>query len=524
MTFPRLCQQSSKRGLAPLLLLIFVSAALLTSCGSDSSPTSTPAIKDVAPVANFSATPNTADPLTVVFTDTSTPGSAAITAWSWDFGDGGSSTLQNPPHAYAASGNYDVRLTVTTTVGSNAKTLPYYVSVAPVAPLASFVSSRTSGSTPATVQFTDTSGPGSASITSWGWVFGDGAWSTEQNPSHTYTNAGFYDVSLTVVTPVGSNTMVSSDYFEAFDNVIIDTVTEGEFLPGIPVPDSYNSSLPARSDAKYLDHAWVLEFRPIISQLRLTYWTGTNGVNDCPDIAEGVPRPVDPVPFTEWHTGIPQRNTTDKFFWLLYTPNEAWPTAFPTRITLYTETYGSAGGVPRWSSCEEQTPAFSDYYTSYEISYNQPILQVPVIRWSRVWVKKVEEKLGSGSSYSRTETYTTGVENTEAYEFTASITASVTVMTPEMAATLSTTLSETFSSSITLSESSSIENTRSNPPHKDGYQLNYSIWQLVDRYTIEMPTVWGKLWSDPNYVLTNSQFVIEHPTETTAQQAVWFRQ
>lgn len=55
---------------------------------------------------------------TVVFTDVSIPGGAAITAWNWTFGDGGSSTAQNPTYAYTVGGNYTVRLIVTDANGN----------------------------------------------------------------------------------------------------------------------------------------------------------------------------------------------------------------------------------------------------------------------------------------------------------------------------------------------------------------------------------------------------------------------
>jgi PKD repeat protein len=60
------------------------------------------------PVAAFTSAPTSG--LSVAFTD-QTVGTA--TGWAWDFGDGGSSTLQNPTHTYAASGQYTVCLTVT---------------------------------------------------------------------------------------------------------------------------------------------------------------------------------------------------------------------------------------------------------------------------------------------------------------------------------------------------------------------------------------------------------------------------
>ena len=63
-----------------------------------------------APTAAF--TFDCAD-LECTFTDTSTDADGAIASWSWDFGDSGTSTAQNPIHTYAAYGNYNVSLTVT---------------------------------------------------------------------------------------------------------------------------------------------------------------------------------------------------------------------------------------------------------------------------------------------------------------------------------------------------------------------------------------------------------------------------
>ncbi len=54
---------------------------------------------------------------TVSFVDMSLPGNAAITGWSWTFGDGGTSTVQNPNYAYATGGNFTVKLVVTNANG-----------------------------------------------------------------------------------------------------------------------------------------------------------------------------------------------------------------------------------------------------------------------------------------------------------------------------------------------------------------------------------------------------------------------
>ena len=72
------------------------------------------------PTAVASGNPTTGPaPLTVQFTDTSTPGSAAITEWLWDFGDDGTSIEKNPTHEYTTSGTFLVSLRVTTQAGSD---------------------------------------------------------------------------------------------------------------------------------------------------------------------------------------------------------------------------------------------------------------------------------------------------------------------------------------------------------------------------------------------------------------------
>ncbi|WP_300426116.1 chitobiase/beta-hexosaminidase C-terminal domain-containing protein [Methanobacterium sp.] len=87
------------------------------------------------PTADFTATPNKGTvPLTVEFNDQST-GTKPLT-YSWDFGDGSTSTEQNPTHTYTTSGNYTVKLTVTNAVGSSEKTMTIITSdsdiVAPI--------------------------------------------------------------------------------------------------------------------------------------------------------------------------------------------------------------------------------------------------------------------------------------------------------------------------------------------------------------------------------------------------------
>lgn len=83
----------------------------------------------VAPIAAFKADVRSGfAPLTVKFTDES----KLANSWAWNFGDGGTSTLQNPTHVYAAIGNYTVTLTTTNEIGNNVKTSTDFINVTPL--------------------------------------------------------------------------------------------------------------------------------------------------------------------------------------------------------------------------------------------------------------------------------------------------------------------------------------------------------------------------------------------------------
>lgn len=146
------------------------------------------------PVAGFSANPTTGcAPVTVQFTDQSTN----ATTWSWSFPGGtpSSSSQPNPIVLYSVPGSYNVSLTVTNAVGSNTFSQNNYITV-----LASPVASFSYVKTGLTLVFTNTS----TSATSYFWDFGDGNTSTQANPTHTYANDGFYDVTLTATNACGS--------------------------------------------------------------------------------------------------------------------------------------------------------------------------------------------------------------------------------------------------------------------------------------------------------------------------------
>jgi PKD repeat protein len=226
----------------------------------------------VTPVAAFTGAPTSGQmPLNVSFTDQSTN---TPTNWSWTFGDGGTSTAQNPGHTYNAAGSYTVTLTATNAAGSDEETKTNYITVtAPAAPVAAFTGTPASGVYPLNVAFTDQS---SGSPTSWSWAFGDGGTSTAQNPSHTYTAAGSYTVTLTATSAYGSDGETKVGYITVTEpgvttfitangeTAVIGTVT-GAYA-NTAVSDGSNQVIAEvqytghpRKTYSYLEHRWSFD-------------------------------------------------------------------------------------------------------------------------------------------------------------------------------------------------------------------------------------------------------------------------
>ena len=160
--------------------------------------------------AAFSASPTSGcSPLVVQFTDLST---GPVTGWSWNFGNGNTSNLQNPAAVYVTPGQYTVTLTVTDGSNNNTVTQTNLITVFQN-PTAAFTSTNPNGCAPLTVCFSDASIPGDGTINQWLWDFGDGQNSTQQNPCHVYPAAGSYTVTLVATDDNGcSNTTVVTNY------------------------------------------------------------------------------------------------------------------------------------------------------------------------------------------------------------------------------------------------------------------------------------------------------------------------
>ncbi len=139
--------------------------------------------------------------------------STGAVAYSWDFGDGQSNTVTDPTHIYATPGTYTVTLIAIGSGGCANDTITQQVVISN-APNAEFSASQFCVG--GTTIFMDESTIASGSIVSWDWNFGDGtSHSTLQNPSHSYADSGYYNVTLIVVSNIGfSDTITQQLYIE----------------------------------------------------------------------------------------------------------------------------------------------------------------------------------------------------------------------------------------------------------------------------------------------------------------------
>ncbi|MFB6286985.1 MAG: PKD domain-containing protein [Candidatus Bipolaricaulia bacterium] len=181
-------------------LVACLSLALLVGCSSPNEP---PEVSITAPSEADVHGPE------VTFKADAKDPDGAIDSYEWTFGDGSTSDQANPTHTYAESGEYRVELTVTDEAGETAKDgITIQVQVGPQARASirnpnnadDVLLQYMSGAAPLDVAFNgarSTSAPGTE-ITSYKWDFGDGTSATGADVSHTYTEPGRYQATLTI--------------------------------------------------------------------------------------------------------------------------------------------------------------------------------------------------------------------------------------------------------------------------------------------------------------------------------------
>ncbi|ANE50713.1 PKD domain-containing protein [Flavisolibacter tropicus] len=159
-------------------------------------------------------------PIIVNFQDLS-QGGAKI--WKWDFGNGATSSKQNPSTTYFDPGTYTITLTIFNADETDSSKIvkTAYITVFDP-PQAEFVSDKQSGCSPYFIQFSDLStSPFGTTIKGWKWEFGDGGVSTEQNPRYNYKRAGSYTVTLTITNDQGCTKLITKpNYINIIQGVV----------------------------------------------------------------------------------------------------------------------------------------------------------------------------------------------------------------------------------------------------------------------------------------------------------------
>ncbi|PWG79406.1 PKD domain-containing protein [Pararcticibacter amylolyticus] len=181
--------------------------------------------------------------LDIAVTNTST----GATSYTWDFGDGSPLSAQTvPQHLYGAPGVYKLRLIASNNTCSD--TLTRFVFIA-LPPQPIFVPSVNRGCTQLNVTFQNTS----LHANRYEWDFGDGTYSTESNPSHTFGYIGSpFTVRLTVTGEYGcKESAVQIVYVSAPPSARFDVLPD----PVIKVPD-YTFSFKNKSEGAGLKYKW----------------------------------------------------------------------------------------------------------------------------------------------------------------------------------------------------------------------------------------------------------------------------
>jgi PKD repeat protein len=173
------------------------------------------------PTANYVYSPATpfVDEGVTFDASSSLPRGGIITSYSWNFGDGNSTTVsfQRISHKYRLPGSYTVTLTVSDSEGLSSPTTSKVINVASLGPTAKFTWNPTAPQVNATISFDGSSstlgwnGTAHPPIQSYTWNFGDGNITTKTSPTitHVYRTEGNYSVTLTVTDKNGLSDSVT---------------------------------------------------------------------------------------------------------------------------------------------------------------------------------------------------------------------------------------------------------------------------------------------------------------------------
>ena len=195
---------------------------------------------ETRPTANFtaSARESCTAPFTVNFTSTS---SGPVSSYLWTFGDGTTSTEQNPSHTYIADGIFSVSLQVSSASDcSHTRDSADFIFVNTFD--ADFTANTTAVCRGQAVTFSDNS---NFPVASRVWDFGDGTTSIAASPSKTYAASGVYTVSYTATTAAGcSSTETISDYITVHELPVVNIQADDSVACVAPFTVNFSSSTP----------------------------------------------------------------------------------------------------------------------------------------------------------------------------------------------------------------------------------------------------------------------------------------
>jgi PKD repeat protein len=243
-----------------------VSLLVTDDDGSTDSISYSITISDLAPDADFSWSPDPqGEGSPVQFTDQSTSYPDVLVSRAWVFGDGGSSSQQNPSHIYVDNGAYTVNLKVTDDDGSF-DTVSSTVTIYNVAPIVNAGTDQTineGGTVIFSGSFTD---PGLLDTHTFVWDFGDGTTSSSSlTPSHAYGDDGVFKVTLTVTDNDGG--VGVDNIFVTVNNVAPSVYTTGKTVTlneNVPFNISAIATDPGSDD---LTLSWNFELGPTIDNI-----------------------------------------------------------------------------------------------------------------------------------------------------------------------------------------------------------------------------------------------------------------
>jgi gliding motility-associated-like protein len=228
--------------------------------------------------ANVSAPTKGCVPFSVSFINNSVNG----LTYSWDFGDGTTSTAISPSHTYTNAGIYTVRLISKNVSTCNVSDTTYVTITVTSPPSFSSIQYNTSGCTPLFVDFINTN----TVTASYHWNFGDGGMSSLAAPSHTFVGIGSYTVQL-IVSTTGLCGAVDTLYsvIPVVSQLTLTTVPELTICKGDSVTLPLQSNLPncsyTWSPSASLNHSNIQQ--PKASPILTTVYKVIAGANGCLD-------------------------------------------------------------------------------------------------------------------------------------------------------------------------------------------------------------------------------------------------